>query len=133
MKSINLAACYQDLILEAKKHYPYECVGLIFSDASYSDHIASRYLALNNIAPEPKKHYNADPSQLLTALTEADDRQEKLIAIYHSHPKGPATPSASDLKHAHYPVIYLIILPLTAEIFAYTLRDEVFTEVKIQK
>jgi proteasome lid subunit RPN8/RPN11 len=40
---------------------------------------------------------------------------EELFAIYHSHPEGPATPSAEDLAQAAYPEALYLIISLQAQ------------------
>jgi proteasome lid subunit RPN8/RPN11 len=38
-----------------------------------------------------------------------DDRNWDLLAIYHSHPEGPETPSSTDISEAAYPDITNLI------------------------
>lgn len=63
---------------------------------------------LANIAPDPRREYLADPGQLLRALKAMRAEGLNLVGLYHSHPRGPETPSATDLRLAAYPVPYLI-------------------------
>ncbi len=42
-------------------------------------------------------------------MIDFEDAGLELLAIYHSHPRGPATPSETDVARAFYPeAIYLI-------------------------
>jgi proteasome lid subunit RPN8/RPN11 len=53
-----------------------------------------------------------DPQGQISALGRIEDEGEELIAIYHSHPMGPAHPSATDLDEAAFPEVdYLIWSP----------------------
>ncbi len=43
-------------------------------------------------------------------MIDFEDAGLELVAIYHSHPRGPETPSPSDIAHAFYPdSVYLIV------------------------
>ena len=54
--------------------------------------------------------YEMDPGQLVNALRELRHTGEELVAIYHSHPHGPAHPSRADIERAYYPeAAYLIV------------------------
>jgi proteasome lid subunit RPN8/RPN11 len=49
------------------------------------------------------------PEEQLSTFNNIEDRGWELLAIYHSHPQGPATPSRTDIVEAYYPdAIYLI-------------------------
>jgi proteasome lid subunit RPN8/RPN11 len=57
--------------------------------------------------------YAMNLSEQVDAFIEIETSGEELLAIYHSHPHGPARPSATDLAEAHYPgVAHLIWSPL---------------------
>ena len=45
----------------------------------------------------------------------------EVVAIYHSHPRGPAAPSATDLAEARWDVPYLIADPTSQALRAYRL------------
>lgn len=54
--------------------------------------------------------YEMDPGQLVNSLRELRHTGEELVAIYHSHPHGPAHPSQTDIERAYYPeAAYLIV------------------------
>ncbi len=57
-----------------------------------------------------KTAYEMDPREQLAAMIEIDRSEMDLLAIYHSHPYGPAEPSYSDISKAYYPgAVQLII------------------------
>jgi len=69
----------------------------------------TRY-AVANVAGEPATNFLMDPRDQLAAMKAMRERGEELVGIYHSHPAGPASPSARDLEFAAYPgVAYLIV------------------------
>jgi proteasome lid subunit RPN8/RPN11 len=55
------------------------------------------------------------PLEQLKAMLWIEENGMDTVAIYHSHPKGPAVPSPTDLAEFAYPdAICLIVSPLTA-------------------
>ena len=53
--------------------------------------------------------FRLEPQAQLDAMQEADEQGLQLLAIYHSHPRGPDHPSVTDMEEAAYPqAAYLI-------------------------
>ena len=68
-----------------------------------------RYYPVTNVAGEPGRLFQMDPRGQIDAMRAMRERGETLFAIFHSHPHGPARPSATDLTEAAYPeALYLI-------------------------
>nr|WP_185747753.1 M67 family metallopeptidase [Thermus amyloliquefaciens] len=67
-----------------------------------------RVIPLPNAHPQPLTGYLAEPLALLRALKELEREGLSLLAIYHSHPRGPAFPSPTDLREARWRVPYVI-------------------------
>ncbi|WP_135256975.1 Mov34/MPN/PAD-1 family protein [Thermus caldilimi] len=67
-----------------------------------------RVIPLPNAHPEPLVGYLAEPLALLRALKEMEGEGLTLLAIYHSHPRGPAFPSPTDIREARWRVPYVI-------------------------
>lgn len=62
-----------------------------------------------NLSPTPTVAYELDPDTL-ARMIDFEDAGLELVAIYHSHPRGPETPSPTDLARATYPdSVYLIV------------------------
>ena len=92
----------------ALREAPRECVGAL---GGVQEGQAARALALyplGNVAPRPEHEYLADPGHLMRALRAMAADGQSLIALYHSHPRGPAGPSSTDTRLASYPVPYVI-------------------------
>ena len=86
---------------------PYEGCGLL---AGKNGRIERAY-------PTPNKsqsavRYEIDPKDLLRVFREIDDADLELLAIYHSHTHSQAYPSSTDIRFAHYPDAYYIIVTL---------------------
>lgn len=50
-----------------------------------------------------------DPQEQLEAFLQLESLEFELLAFYHSHPKGPETPSQSDIEEFYYPGVITII------------------------
>jgi proteasome lid subunit RPN8/RPN11 len=94
------------VIEHAKRAYPREGCGLI---AGYQ--AAERFIAVENVASSAAE-YEMDPAELIHALRELRESGERLVAIYHSHPHGPAELSKKDLQQAHYPEAAQLLVSL---------------------
>jgi proteasome lid subunit RPN8/RPN11 len=78
--------------------------------------------------------YRMEPAELLEALKKIDQVGLQLLAIYHSHPVGPAIPSSTDIAEAYYPdVTYLIWSKDDRQwqLNGYTIADGLFKRVQI--
>lgn len=109
---------------------PDECCGLL---AGQDDTITHLY-RLTNIADSPQTRYFAEPKDIFQAQKRMRARGEKLLGIYHSHPRSAAYPSPTDIEQAYYPeVVYLIIsLAPKLELRAYRLREGKVKEVSYE-
>jgi len=94
-----------DRVIEhARTQHPQEACGLLVGHGS-----ADRFIPMTN-ALASSTEYEIDPAQLIATLRDLRSSGEDLVAIYHSHPHGPAHPSKSDIERAYYPeAAYLII------------------------
>ena len=54
--------------------------------------------------------YTMPPEEVLAAFEDMAARTWRLGAIVHSHPRGPATPSPTDLREAYYPEALMVIV-----------------------
>jgi len=52
------------------------------------------------------------PRQVVDAMVQIERAGWRLGAIVHSHPAAPATPSATDLREAYFPGVWLAIVSL---------------------
>lgn len=78
--------------------------------------------------------YTMDPREVLGALLEIEARGWRLGAIFHSHPDGPAWPSATDLREAYYPEALTVIVSLAGpapRAAAFALGDGVAREAPL--
>jgi proteasome lid subunit RPN8/RPN11 len=73
-----------------------------------------RFYPGTNIRQSPVR-YQIDWSELVAALRDIDANGWSLGAIVHSHPRGPAVPSATDLAEAWYPDSLMVIVSFAAD------------------
>lgn len=122
----------QDLLEQTWRHLrsesPREGVGLWAGRLGQ----VSRVIPLPNVDPKPHQNYQADPAELLQALWGLEAAGLELLAIYHSHPSGPARPSPADRSKAYWPVPYVILALESGQVRAYRLPqgEEVGVEVE---
>ena len=64
-------------------------------------------LAVKNAA-ESRTRFLMDPRAQLRAMEQIELEGMELVAIFHSHPKGPSVPSSTDIAEAAYPVVNII-------------------------
>ena len=96
------------IIAHARESSPHECCGLIGGTEQGKSKTIYR---MRNLAANPLVTYEAAPEELFAAQRSMRERGEKLIAIYHSHPRAVIPePSATDVRLAYYPsAVYLIV------------------------
>lgn len=88
--------------------YPLEGCGLLAGDEQ--GRITAVY-PIDNILQSPTA-YEMEASQQIQAMLDLEFCGWQLIAIYHSHPQGPETPSPTDIALAYYPEAATIIVSL---------------------
>jgi [CysO sulfur-carrier protein]-S-L-cysteine hydrolase len=105
--NLTLAPGILEQVIElSRKALPNEACGLLVGRTS-----ADRLIPIRNISGESHE-FEMDPAQLIAALRDLRDSGEQLIAIFHSHPHGPAEPSKTDVQRAHYPEAAHLIVSL---------------------
>jgi len=65
-----------------------------------------------NTAATPRTRYELDPTEQFRAMEAIEDAGEEVAGFYHSHPRGPPRPSATDEALATWPgYSYVIVSP----------------------
>ena len=98
-----------EIIARAQAEWPEEVCGLLAG----SHGVAAVLHPGRNVSPTPRVAYELDLETLLKVTTFEDDGL-KLVAIYHSHPQGPESPSPTDIERAAYPDAAYLICSLAA-------------------
>ncbi len=98
------------VVEHARVGYPNEACGLIVGSAAAADGGAAlRFEPTANAAASPYR-YEIDPGDLYRVSVAADDADEVIWGIVHSHTHTPAVPSPTDVGLALYPdALYLLV------------------------
>lgn len=119
----------------ARSELPNEACGLLSGSLA-----AGRVVAFHparNAEASPLR-YNVHPEDLVRITFEIDDADQDLVAIFHSHTRSPAVPSATDRRAAMYPDAFYVLAsladadaPPASTLRAWRIRDHVATEVRL--
>ena len=113
----------------ARREHPAECCGLL----SGKNGLITDIHPLRNDAEKPETRYFATPEELFAAMRRIREAGQSLLGVYHSHPRTPAYPSASDVEMAFYPEAFYFIISLEpqAELRAFKIEESRIVDVEI--
>ncbi len=94
------------MLTHVSSQLPLEACGLL---AGIKDQV-QRVYPIRNAAESPVR-FRMDAREQLQAFETAENAGQDILAIYHSHPRGPAMPSPTDIAESMYDVVYLIWSP----------------------
>jgi [CysO sulfur-carrier protein]-S-L-cysteine hydrolase len=121
---------YQAMLAHLQAVYPLEGCGILAGTGATAVH----HYAIPNIRHSPVA-YEMDPYRQIEAMLELENKGWQMVAIYHSHPGGPAHPSPTDVAQAYYPEAAQVIVsladrqrPLTR---AFCIADGRYTEIPL--
>jgi proteasome lid subunit RPN8/RPN11 len=125
------------LVAHAHAELPNEACGLLAGDLISGR--ATRYLPARNGHASPYR-YDVHPEDLVRITFEIEAAGEELVAVFHSHPRTPAVPSATDVRDATYNVVHLIVslagagdgVPAADALRGWRIGDATVTEVPIR-
>lgn len=92
------------MLADVIKRAPIEACGIVAGRRGQSEKIYK----ITNILNSPNK-YRMAPEEQLEAFNEIEQMSLIMLAIYHSHPEGPDSPSQTDISEFYYPGIYSLI------------------------
>lgn len=97
----------QAMFSHAQACLPNEACGLLAA----RDGRVLRVYPVANATPSPFA-YTMAPVEQVRVMSEIEAQGWEIAGIFHSHPSGPPTPSAADVRQAYYPEsAYLILAP----------------------
>jgi len=113
----------------ARREHPSECCGLL----SGQNGSITAIHPVRNGADKPETRYFATPEELFAAMRQIRESGQSLLGVYHSHPRTPAYPSASDVEMAFYPEAFYFIISLepSVELRAFRIEDARIEHVEI--
>ncbi len=98
-----------ELLAHARAELPNEACGLL--SGSLADGRATRFHPARNVDASPLR-YNVHPEDLVRIIFAIEDAGEELVAIFHSHTRSAAVPSATDRRTAMYPDPFYLLASL---------------------
>jgi proteasome lid subunit RPN8/RPN11 len=97
-------ALLQEMIAYVNKHAPLEACGILAGKEAR----AEKMIGVLNQAKSPVR-FMMDPYEQLRAFDWIEINGFDLVGIFHSHPAGPETASATDILEAAYSVVHVIL------------------------
>jgi proteasome lid subunit RPN8/RPN11 len=97
---------WEEMQRQVAADVPLESCGLL----SGSQDVVQRVVSVPNALNSPTR-YRFAPQAQFAAFEQIEQAGMEILAIYHSHPKGPLHPSPTDIAEAFYPVVYIIWSP----------------------
>jgi proteasome lid subunit RPN8/RPN11 len=94
---------WQEMLHYVDSHIPLEACGLLAG----TDNRVEKVIGVRNQAQSPVR-FVMDPYEQLKAFDWIESSGLDLLGIFHSHPAGPETASATDIGEAAYEVIHVI-------------------------
>lgn len=118
---------------QAQAAVPFEACGLLEGTIQGGDYKVTGIHPSKNVAPDPAERFEVDPRLLLRLQKDLRDGPTEMVGIYHSHPRGPALPSATDLALAWQPELVWVITALgpPVQTAAYRLSGQAFEALEI--
>jgi len=118
------------MVAHCVREAPLECCGIL---GGIPPRVSSFHPLGNAAASETR--YDADPRDLIHSVVALRQCGAEILAIYHSHPRWEAVPSATDLRENHYGSVPRIIVSLkghSPEVRVWQLDPESFVELAWQ-
>lgn len=103
------AAVAAQLLAHARAELPNEACGLL--SGSLADGRATAFHPTRNAEASPLR-YSVHPDDLVRITFAIDDVGEDLVAVFHSHTRSAAVPSATDRRAAMYPDAFYLLASL---------------------
>jgi proteasome lid subunit RPN8/RPN11 len=100
----------KNLIADAINTFPDECCGFLIGTDDEKDRLIEEIIIVDNAKDgDKRRRFEISPKDYMKAERYADDKNLKLIGIYHSHPNHPSIPSEHDRIQAQPYFSYVII------------------------
>lgn len=121
---------WQIMFDDVQKRSPYEACGLVAGQGNLSMSV----FPTKNVLHSPVS-FRMDPKEQIELFLHFEKKSWELLAIYHSHPEGPPTPSTTDIKEAAYPEAVSMIWNGKTGLWscrAFIIRASRFWEIPLQ-
>lgn len=103
------------MVDHARAGAPEEVVGVLGGERDEEESVVERRYPAENAAATPETRYEIATAEELELLERVDNDGLDVVGFYHSHPRGPLAPSATDAELAAWPRYSYVIVSLEAE------------------
>jgi desampylase len=127
---VNIRRAVLDAIVaHAFRDRPNECCGLLLA----RDAVIEESFPARNLQQSPTR-FLLDPADHFAALRHGRASGATVAGAYHSHPRGPAAPSATDRAEMNDPSLLYVIVSLgggSPEVRAFSWTDGNFVPIEL--
>lgn len=106
--------CRREVVAHAREGAPEEVVGVLGGARGDPATVETVHRA-ENVADTPGTRYEVDPVEQLELMDEIEAAGRDVVGFYHSHPRGPLEPSATDARMAAWPDRSYVVVSLSGE------------------
>jgi desampylase len=100
-----------------------ECCGALIGTTARDRIEVRALLPLDNASADPTR-YLIEAATVLRLERQARSAGMHVVGFYHSHPRGPAAPSPTDLELASPGYVYVIVQPADGTVRGWRLRAD---------
>lgn len=104
-------AAFDALVAHARDDVPLECCGLLVGHGNVIDYA----VRTRNLRASPSA-YLVDPADHFQAIRQSRREGRDVLGAYHSHPRGPAEPSPTDIREAYHRQFLYVIVSLQSDV-----------------
>ncbi len=97
-------ALYERMREDVSCRAPEEACGIIAGKSRQ----AKKVYVITNALHSPTA-FRMEAQEQIDAFLEIEKEDKEILAIYHSHPTGPETPSETDIAEFAYPGVFMLI------------------------
>jgi proteasome lid subunit RPN8/RPN11 len=95
----------------AERAFPEECCGLLVGNADADGAVlVSAVVPGANLSSDRRLGFEVDPQLRFDLMRRLRGSDQRIVGHYHSHPDGPAEPSATDRARAIEPALVWLIV-----------------------
>jgi proteasome lid subunit RPN8/RPN11 len=107
-------AVRDEVVVHAREGAPEEVVGAFGGERGDPAVVETVHRA-ENVADRPRVRYEMDPEEQFSLLRGIEGSGREVVGFYHSHPRGPLEPSATDADRAAWPDRSYVIVSLAGD------------------
>jgi proteasome lid subunit RPN8/RPN11 len=100
------------LVAHAREGAPEEVCGVLAGERGAEEQRVETVHRAANAAQKPRVRYEIDPREQLELLETVEAAGREVVGFYHSHPRGPAEPSETDVELATWPDRSYVVVAL---------------------